>query len=100
MFRLAVITVFASAIAFAQPLGRSSNKSLTQSTPTRDLVRLHPPPYAAFGPTLRPAPLAVAPLSPGFTIPLCTGFPNSHSPALVVNGSSIHILMPAKPVKR
>ena len=92
MFRLAVITVFASAIAFAQ--------SPSQSTPTRDLVRLHPPPYAAFGPRLRPPPLAVTPLAPGFTIPLCTGFPGSHSPVLVVNGSSIHVRMPAKPVKR
>ena len=92
MFRLAVINVFAGAIAFTQPP--------SQSTPTRDLVRLHPPPYTAFGPTLRPPPLAVAPLAPGFTIPLCTGFPHSHSPVLVVQGQSMHVRMPAKRVKR
>jgi hypothetical protein len=77
MFRLAVITVFASAIAFAQP--RGVNKSLSQSTPTRTWIPLQ---------------------QPGFTVPLCTGFPHSHSPVLVVQGSSIHVRMPAKPVRR
>ena len=79
MFRLAVITVLASAITFAQSPGVSSSKSLAQSTAARTVIR---------------------PLGPGFTVPLCTGFPHSHAPALVVHGSSMHVRMPAKHVKR
>ena len=77
MFRLTAITVLASAIAFAESPGVS--KSLSQSTATR---------------------VVVAPLSPGFRVPLCTGFPHSRSPVLVVQGSSMHVRMPAKRVKR
>jgi len=71
MFRLAAITVLAGAIAFAESPG---------------------PPTATR--------VVVAPLSPGFSVPLCTGFPHSRSPVLVVQGRSMHVRMPAKRVKR
>jgi hypothetical protein len=39
-------------------------------------------------------------LWPGFKVPVCTGFPHARSPVLVVHGSSMHVRMPAKQVKR
>jgi len=89
MFRLAIITVLAGAAAFAQSPGVSSSKSFSQSTATQDR------PYVAIAPRV-----VLAPIAPGFRVPLCTGFPHSHSPSLVVQGSSMHVRMPRKPVKR
>ena len=71
MLRLAAITVLASAIAFAESPGASKS--------TR---------------------VVVSPLSPGVRVPLCTGFPHSRSPVLVVQGRSMHVWMPAKRIKR
>ena len=39
-------------------------------------------------------------LWPGFKISVCTGFPHARSPVLIVHGSSMHVRMPAKRVKR
>ena len=88
MFRLAIITVLAGAATFAQSPGVSSSKSFSQSA-AQDR------PYVAIAPRV-----VFAPIAPGFRVPLCTGFPGSHSPVLVVQGSSMHVRMPAKPVKR